>query len=172
MTWDDFLRVWAVLGPLLVGAIVEVWNRSVRRENQESEAQQREADREFEKEQRRETEYNAANKEHYVELKQSISEELFKALSLIYRANFRLDKKGTEEAYEDYGRCHQVVALLADEEVAVKSRAMFNSVSPVVNYGARDETDDYKKLYATYGIARAEYVAAARKFLKGVRTAT
>jgi len=48
MTWDDFVRVWAIAGPLLVGAAAAIWNRWTKGLDRQYEEGRLAAQREFE----------------------------------------------------------------------------------------------------------------------------
>lgn len=168
---DTYLKLWAVIGPLIAAAASAVWARHIQN-----------SDRRYERTQ--EIEHNlhkvaiaekqaARNerKEKYEELKRAFSDfmasthEYVRKESLNATNSTPATQKRSLAAYDKLTYSSQLVMLLGDKDVESAAIDFWNATSDIPRPYDAPIDDDYKAKIHTYKAARASFNEVAKKYL-------
>lgn len=171
---DTFLKVWAILGPLLAAAGAAIWTRAVqitdRKWNEQREARVRaEALQEKEGERAR-----SDLRERHNELKHAIVEFLAATFDYVRKESEHISNTANQElhrlAIDANSRLTsscQLVVLMLDNDTGNLAIALSNATtSVIINYNVNPMPPEYEQKLAVYRQARNEFVAAARVYLE------
>jgi hypothetical protein len=193
--WDQFLRIWAILGPLTVAAASALWSRYTKSQDRETE-KLRESDR-FERERKRDYERSelehkhemeliehtnttkkielksAKRDERYVEAKDAIvnfmaySQE-YTLKQMDYLSNLTPELKNAARLiHEKYNYSYQLVYLIGSDAIRNAATGLWNLSIELPTKGAAKPHDkeEYEKVLKDYKDAKSKFSEVAREYL-------
>ena len=161
LSWEQFLVLWGLVVPIIVGTVSSVWHRrNALSDRKEAAKQLRLASR---------REYL---KEMVVEAQRKMAEVASNAASVVTR-HMCEDSKGALERLEDCKRLEFELQLMTVEPMGDAARLLTRSVARVSQFYSRDEagTDECKEAIEQYTEDSSRFMAACSRYLKKLRKA-
>jgi hypothetical protein len=172
MDWDTFIKVWAVLGPLLAAAASAVWARRIQLKDREHE-HSRELERLERADTAKQVDYaRSVQHERHNELKQSLAD--FMASSHEYvrkQSEYWTDPvpekhKAASLANDKFINSCQIVTLLGDAELAESATTLWNATIALPKSYNTPIDKAYEEKLAVCRAARASFNEQARAYLR------
>lgn len=167
-TWDYVLRVWAVAGPLLAGAVSAIWSR--RNQVQDRDYQNiLQSDREEKQaEESKRIRAEESRRKKYDELKDACIEFMTSSYEYVRKQSEYLTEKTSEihdharEANDRFINGNQKVILLGNEELSRVSITFWNTTIAIPKSYKIPINEEYTTNLDAYKSARTKFNSAAK----------
>lgn len=174
MDWDTFIKVWAVLGPLLAAAASAVWARRIQLKDREHE-HSRENERLDRTDAANRVDYTrSVQRERHNELKKALVDFMASSHEYVlkkseYWTDPALDKhKAAALANDKFIQSCQVVTLLGDVELAESATTVWNATIALPKSYNTPMDQAYEGKLAVCRAARASFNERARAYLRSL----
>ena len=170
-TWDYVLRVWAVAGPLLAGAVSAIWSRrnQVQDRNYQNKLQSKKEEKQAEENKRIRSEdarlmKHAELKDACIEFMASSHEYVRKQSEFCTHPSSALQDHA-REANDRFVLSNQKVILLGNEELLTASITFWNATIAIPKSYSVPADEEYNTKLRTYQTARSGFNLAAKSQL-------
>lgn len=168
---DAFLKIWAVIGPLIAAVASTMWSRHIQTSDREFELV-RDKDREVKERYARDQEYERQIRmQKHDEVKVALADFMASSHEYVrkqseYLTNPLLDRHQSATAANDkFVYSHQIVTLLGNDALVGKALEFWNATLTIPKSYNTPLTDDYEEKLRVYRSSRAEFNDVARSYL-------
>lgn len=174
MNWDTFIKVWAVLGPLLAAAASAVWARRIQLNDREHE-HSRENERLDRADAASRVDYaRSVQRERHNELKKALADFMASSHEYVrkqseYWTDPVPDKhRAASLANDKFIYSCQIVTLLGDVELADSATTLWNATIALPKSYNTPMDKAYEEKLAVCRAARASFNERARAYLRSL----
>ena len=171
-TWDYVLRVWAVIGPLLAGAVSAVWSRHNQIQDRDYQNNQHSDKEEKKAEESKVIRAEESSRKKHEELKDACIEFMISSHEYVKKQSEYLTEESPElhdharEAHDRLISSSQRIILLGNEKLSRDSISFWNTTISVPKNYKTAITKEYLTILNAYKSARTKFNSTAKSQLE------
>lgn len=170
--FDIFLKVWAIVGPLIAAVASALWSRYIQNGDRNWEHTRDKVRQDREREARIQEHNNTIRKEKYAEVKSGLADFLTSSNEYVrkmsdYMTNPLPERHQAATAANDkFAYSCQIVKLLGNDQISNAATAFWNATFAIpISYSA-PQPQDYEEKLHVFRNAQSAFTELAREFLR------
>lgn len=178
ITFDTFVNVWAIVGPLIVGIASALYNRKIQITDRKFEAERNQMRDAQERLQKQEEHENTLRELKYNEVKMGLADFMASSLEFVKKQTFFMNTNSPENnqeanaANDKFIYSCQIVTLLGNEKVSIAALNLWNTTLEISIVGKDLNKPENEKKLSEYRVARTLFNNVARTYLLELETGT